>query len=358
MQVCGGHPQIGACRVSWETVPLEERMRAALVHRYQQSRGDYFFGLYATARQRILFELAEEIKRTEPNLTDHGPRHIADVMQTAGNLIGEHAFAHEGGRLTAADAYTLCMAILFHDVGNIFDRHGHEKRIGQVYGWVRQGQNPPGMERPLILRIAGAHTGKTRNGSPDTLADLQLSSSLEGVQVHEQEIAAILRFADELAEGPQRTSVFVREILGYPEESQIYHGYAAITSVHVDRGNSRIALTYNFNLQFSGVDAERLIRDTGELLKYTYTRVMKVEEERQYCRFHSDLLMPFRETWVQINFWVDDREALLDLQPLILSDKRVPGSPQMPIEARDAAYAVDTVCAKLKEQLEETAADA
>jgi hypothetical protein len=332
-------------------------MKAALVQKHQQAQGDHYFGLYTSARQRILVELAEEIKRTEPNLTDHGPRHIANVMERAGELIGEKAFVHEGGHLTAADAYILCMAILFHDVGNIFDRRGHEKRIGEVWAWVRAGQNAPRMERPLIVRIAGAHTGTTIRGSRDTLAGLEQSSSLDGVQVHEQELAAILRFADELAEGPQRTSSFVRDVLGYSADSEIHHRYADITSVHVDRGNSRIALTYNFDLQSSGVDTEKLISDTEELLQYTYVRVMKLEEERQYARFHSNLLVAFKETRVQINFWIDNRQTLVDLQPLTLSDKRVPGSPQRPIQEHDAAYAVETVCAKLKEELKEAAAD-
>ena len=344
--------------VTWVTVPLEERMKAALIHKHQQARGDYYFGLYTTAREKILFELAEEIKRTEPNLTDHGPRHIANVMEMASELIGEQAFVHEDGYLTAADAYTLCMAILFHDVGNIFTRREHEKRIGEVWGWVRKGQDPPRMERTLIVRIAGAHTGTTLRGSRDTLAELELSSNLDGVQVHEQELAAILRFADELAEGPQRTSSFVRDILGYPPESEIHHRYADITSVHVDRGNSRVALTYNFDLRSSGIDPEELINGTEELLRYTYTRVMKLDEERQYTRFHSNILVPFKETRVQINFWIDDRKTLVDLQPLTLSDKRVPGSPQAPIHNHDPAYAVETVCAKLKEALREAAADA
>lgn len=332
-------------------------MRAALIDKHQQARGDYYFGLYTSARERILFELAEEIKRTEPNLTDHGPRHVANVMEVAGELIGDQAFVHEGGYLTAADGYTLCTAILFHDVGNIFNRRGHEKRIGEVWAWVRNQQNPPRMEKPLIVRIAGAHTGTTLRGSRDTLAELDLSSNLDGVKVHEQELAAILRFADELAEGPQRTSSFVRDVLGYSPESEIHHRYADITSVHVDRGNSRIALTYNFDLQSSGVDPERLISQTEELLSYTYTRVMKLEEERQYTRFHSDLLVPFKETRVQINFWIDNRNTLVDLQPLTLSDKRVPGSPQRPIPEHDAAYAIETLCAKLKEALKEAAAD-
>lgn len=348
--------------MTWVTVPLEERMKGALIHKHQQAKADYYFGLYTSARERILFELAEEIKRTEPNLTDHGPRHIANVMEMASELLGEHAFVHEGGYLTAADAYILCMAILFHDVGNIFDRRGHEKRIAEVWAWVRANQNAPRMERTLIVRIAGAHTGTTPRGSRDTLADLELSSNLDGVQVHEQELAAILRFADELAEGPHRTSSFVREIQGYPPEAEIHHRYAAITSVHVDRGNSRIALTYEFDLRSSGVDADELILRTDELLRYTYTRIMKLDEERQYTRFHSNLLVPFKETRVQINFWIDDRNALVDLQPLTLSDKRIPGSPQRPIHEHDAAYAVETVCAKLRGALEdeerEAAADA
>lgn len=344
--------------MTWVTVPLEERMKAALIHKHQQARGDYYFGLYTSARERILFELAEEIKRTEPNLTDHGPRHIANVMEMAGELLGEKAFVHEGGHLTAADAYTLCTAILFHDVGNIFDRRGHEKRIAEVWTWVRRNHDPPRMERSLIVRIAGAHTGTTLRGSRDTLAELEMSSNLDGVQVHEQELAAILRFADELAEGPQRTSSFVRDILGYPPESQVHHRYADITSVYVDRGNSRIALTYHFDLRSSGVDSVEMIRRTEDLLRYTYTRIMKLDEERQYTRFHSNLLVPFKETRVQINFWIDDRNALVDLQPLTLSDKRVPGSPQRPIQEHDSAYAVETVCAKLMAALQEAQREA
>ena len=73
-------------------------------------------------------------------------------------------------------------------------------------------------------------------------------STWGGQLVRLRELAAVLRFADELAEGPQRTSEFMQEEGLYDSESQQFHDYANITNILIERQNSRIVITYEIDI--------------------------------------------------------------------------------------------------------------
>ena len=87
-------------------------------------------------------------------------------------------------------------------------------------------------EKEIIIRAAGAHCGEASDGTKDTLKELKSEVYFEQGKVRLREIATILRFADEMAEGPQRTSEFMRRTHRYAEKSQEFHDYAAGTRQH------------------------------------------------------------------------------------------------------------------------------
>ena len=60
-------------------------------------------------------------------LTDHGPKHIATVIRRASDLLCGDSF------LTPYESYILLLSIHFHDVGNVFGREKHEKKICLLY---------------------------------------------------------------------------------------------------------------------------------------------------------------------------------------------------------------------------------
>ncbi|MBV9158352.1 MAG: hypothetical protein JO097_18970, partial [Acidobacteriaceae bacterium] len=126
-------------------------------------------------------------------LTDHGPDHIKTVILRACELVSAR------GDLTPYEVYLLLVAIHLHDVGNIFGRETHElnseaviKELGTLLGEHR-------LEHRVIFEIAQAHGGSIA-GDKDKISRLPRSVALLGQDVRQQMLAAILRFADELAD--------------------------------------------------------------------------------------------------------------------------------------------------------------
>src|SRR5205823_8617134 len=130
-----------------------------------------------------------------------------------------------------------------------------------------------------------------------------------------------------LAEGPQRTSEFMRSKGLYTQDSRIYHDYASITHVRIDRGNERIVLAYEIEIADDDSWQDKL----RHLLGFVYRRVSKLDQERRYARFYSDLLSSFKSTWVTLNFHCKGQLLELNQPPLRIDDKVVPGDASKPL---------------------------
>jgi hypothetical protein len=326
---------------------MEQRMYDALLDQLGQERGSALKIGYITARTKLLTKVLPHVIVADPNMTDHSATHVADVMQNAERLIGPQALAKPDPPLSAADAYTLCLAILFHDAGMVYGRTGHQNRITEIYKWVQGDTQRPIQEQPLLHSIAGSHTGLTDSGSHDTIADVPPTMHFEGEPVQSQEVAAILRFADELAEGPHRTSTFMEEKLGLPCANKVYHHYSAITSARIDRPEGRIVLSYEIELNEKMTQRSKRFR---RLLDFTFRRVVKVDRERRYARSYSTLLAPFNRTEVTLNFW-QSGNLVYHLNRLELSDKTVLDRRAINLSDIDARYDVGSVATELDNAL-------
>ena len=145
--------------------------------------------------------------------------------------------------------YCLGMLILFHDVGNVFGREDHRNKVAEVFDQIRGDEPSLLHEKTLIVRATRAHTGTAQDGSRDTLKEVDEDEHLEGRRIRLRELAAVLRFADELAEGPQRTSDFMQRMQLYEPKSKKFHEYASSTNILIDRRNGRIILTYEIPIK-------------------------------------------------------------------------------------------------------------
>jgi hypothetical protein len=135
-------------------------------------------------------------------LTDHGEHHIRTVIARAADLI----FVGGKPKVSAYEVYLLLQAAHFHDVGNIFGRVAHEKRLSEVVAALGPllGEDVP--ERRAIQQIASAHGGVV-NGSKDTISKLPPVEPILGREVNFQALAATLRLADELADDSTSSTV-------------------------------------------------------------------------------------------------------------------------------------------------------
>jgi hypothetical protein len=278
----------------WNETRFEKHLKECLTAELGSEKATSMFSRFVAARDKVLYEI-RQIAAVEPNLSDHGPDHIAHVFENACTLISSNQTIH---RLSAIDLYVLAMVILFHDTGNLKGREDHQLNIDEIFDWARGTAADTRREKTLVLTAVRAHTGKTATGSRNTIEEVPISDHMDGQQVQLRSIAGLLRLADELAEGPQRTTDFFRTHIGVDETSESYHRYASCTHVSADRGNERIRLTYEIQAnELASVSA------LTKFLTFVFHRIAKLDEERRYARFYCSALLPFKQTDVVINFY-------------------------------------------------------
>ena len=218
-------------------------------------------------------------------LTDHGPRHIETVIERASWLLSEPPATYP--QLSAYEVYLLLLAIHFHDIGNIYGRSEHETRHAEVMRELDSLLGDEMVEKQAILKIARAHGGKI-NGSKDTISDLLPIDPVLGMDIRYQTLAAILRFADELADDSRRAARIAERLQLIPEGSEIFHAYArSLHSVRVRPGENRVDLRYWFvktdALRTFGKQTSKNEVSKVYLLDEIYQRTLKMHFERQYC---------------------------------------------------------------------------
>jgi hypothetical protein len=221
----------------------------------------------------------EDGEQVEPLwLTDHGPEHITTVMRQASALSGDSACC-----LNPYECYLLLIAAHFHDVGNIFGREGHERKITKVMGEMGPtilGEDT--LEKRQIRDIAMAHGGYYQAGDKDTISRLRY----DGPQ-HDQPriklLAALLRLADELADDRTRTNRFLLDNGLVNPESLLFHTYASrLHPVTVNRQEHSISMYFD-------VSSELLVKKFSKhgndvfLVDEIFSRTLKTYKEKLYC---------------------------------------------------------------------------
>lgn len=307
---------------------LEDAMIEALRRQYKPEKADAFQARYFAAKDKLFREILPWIRANEPSLSDHSERHIDNVLNNAYKLIFNEIEASKLSLstlgITGLDLYFLCQACLFHDVGNFYGRDGHNQSISQVinkaFSDLFDGEHK--REKKLIAEAGKAHTGKD---GTDTLIELfNKSEHIQGDHIHYCAIAAIVRFADELAEGPQRTSAFMQSEGMIDEGAKIYHEYASCTHIKIDSPNQRISIQYELNIE-TNIEADDSMEKIKNLLDMCYRRISKLDQERKYFNYYNNgFSRPIRETQIAFRFSKDEYDLNFKVEPLILKDLVIP----------------------------------
>ena len=218
-------------------------------------------------------------------LTDHGPKHIDTVIDRASFLLSYPKKLYP--QFTPYEIYILILAAHFHDVGNIFGRNEHETRSIEVMDELKDHLGDESVERRAILNIAKAHGGRV-NGDKDTIGNLPTEDYVLSKPVRYQALAALLRFADELADDSNRAARYPEKFNIIPEGSKVFHAYAkSLHSVVVDPRRRVIRLIYNIfrddALRTFGKATDNDTPDQVFLLDEIYERTLKMHFERIYC---------------------------------------------------------------------------
>jgi len=256
--------------------------------------------------------------------TDHSDKHFDLVVHYAGLMLGLKAanlddiaedVKSNKWILTPYEIYILLLSIRFHDVGNIYGREDHERMILKVineFSITHLLTNP--IKARKISQIGGAHGGKTRYGSKDTIGNLAETENFDGhiKDVKHKKIAAITRFADEICENRQRTGTVIESTI--PAHNMVYHKYAESIVGNYIEGKTLCMmlqvkhsnLTKKYSIYTKNDEGNEVLTE-ALLPEVTLDRLRKTELERRYCNRYLPELAQINEISVKIVILEDDK---------------------------------------------------
>ena len=201
--------------------------------------------------------------------TDHGDRHFDEVVKYAGLLLAnpesdeaQRSKVDEYQGFTPYEFYLLLCAIRLHDAGNIDGREEHEKRAASILGKYGGNIIHDTPEFELICAIAEAHGGKTFTGDKDTISLLPQDHTPVGATTcRPRQVAAMVRFADEVCEHRNRASLHHINSDTLPAENKLFQYYASSISGAVPDRKVK-----SFRLKIA-LDTQHLAKNTAPQIK-------------------------------------------------------------------------------------------
>ena len=239
-------------------------------------------------------------------LNDHGPSHVEKVIEKANQILTKNTM---GPELSEAECFILLCAIQIHDIGSIYGRNNHEKKTGEMLAEKSTNIITDKPELRVIENVAMVHGGKIK-GSKDTISKLPESETICDQEIRPRLLAAILRFADELADDLSRANTVALEMDLIGDSSKIFHVYSkALHTVKlspIENGlNHEVQLVYELQ-----VDDLREKYKYNKVEKYLldeiYDRTLKMERERRYCSKFLYSFIRIGKINVRINIYGED----------------------------------------------------
>lgn len=270
----------------WNETKIEKLFKAKIIEDKDKLLNyNKYLVNYELVKEYLCTHLYKNILIKEKDLTDHGADHIHNVLQNAYILIDEKSF-------TGIELYVLCMAILIHDIGNLNGRKGHEQTLKKYFN--KKIFNTIDNSHILITSlIASKHGGK----KCDAIGELS-DGNLDGFLINESKIASLLRFADEIAEGKQRTSdIFFKDYGLISQDSMIYHQYAKVLEGPIIENNY---IRLDFIIKLSEFD------DIEKLINEIFRRINKLNDERIYCSHYCDDIHRIKKIVINLTFYENE----------------------------------------------------
>lgn len=249
-------------------------------------------------------------------LNDHGVDHVKMVIERAGQLL----LTKSATPLSAYEVFMLLCAIHVHDVGNITGRADHERRNGGIVKELRTYLNHNQLEIETFRRIAELHGGKFE-GSIDKLSNINEFAEVNSTTIRFRALAAILKFADELADDHTRGNRRILESGKMPKGSEVYHKYSlALNTVRILPDESYVKLKYFLKVEDINRTWGKQTKDgiiDVYLLDEIYDRTKKMHRERVYCGRFTRGLVEIASISVEIEVYKDDADHGMKLKESI-----------------------------------------
>lgn len=231
-------------------------------------------------------------------LNDHGPKHIKTVENRALQLMKSQNL-----ELNPKEFFYLLNAIQIHDIGNIYGRTNHVTDVKAFLPEIKPILNVDDIELKYIRQIAEAHGGELADGDKDKISMLSPIVNTDNVEVRQQLIASILRFADELADEKTRCDRHGLENNLIPPSSEVFHAYSyCLDCTLIKHEHKTIELKFNIPKEFA-------VREFGKgtekihLIDEIYNRILKMHYERIYASRFWKGFIDLDRIWVKIEFY-------------------------------------------------------
>ena len=304
---------------------LEDWLQNPPVSAYPLKKRVDYYTHYKKLKDYLLTEVHDQVtlgaslKNPDILINDHGPDHIATVIERATRLVECTECS-----LSPLEVYFLLMSIQLHDVGNIFGRYDHELNAKNIMSEAEKLCGRDTVELKTINNIVETHGGEIRGVSDgkDKISFLNKDDNLLEDTIRTQAIASILRFADELADDKRRAFTTLLKNNSIPKKSEIFHAYAStLDSVIINHKDKAVELNFNIPKDFAVRTFGKIDEDVL-LLDEIYTRIMKMHVERIYCMRFLKGIIDIEKISVAINFY----------------DKYVDIFPQISFEITESGY--------------------
>lgn len=306
--------EIGAMSSAFETWIKKTQEKVAEISRNknEQERSEQLADLFV--EDPIIF------------LNRHDVTHTLKVQEKAKDILG----CFNELNITYYELYFLLCASVVHDIGNIFGRKGHERNIKAILDSECTDILPDSIERRVIARIARAHGGSI-SGNSDTISNLKESETINSQNIRERLLAAVLRFADELADDSTRANHAALKSDIITEASKIYHVYStALHTVEIRKNDINQSFEVVLAYEFDSKIAATLFGKAGQkkyLIDEIYERTLKMERERRYCIRYLRPYCPLERIKVQITITNANDEFLSYRITYTLEESGYPSTP-------------------------------
>ena len=243
-----------------------------------------------------------------PYFTDHGQAHIESVIQSASQILSKSLQnSLPNVVLTSLDLYIMLCAIIWHDIGMVFERSRHSDKVKDIVDKIRElGFPDPSVSR-LVLELVKAH--EERNGLIIPEREQDCTINTRTCTVFPRALAAIVRFADEISENRSRISQGLLRNGKIPKKNLIHWEYAnCLPASRADPYRERVVVTAEIEVdkaiamyccpeeykQYSSDDK------SISLIEYLVARLQKMNNERGYCAREFERYASIRKIEVRL----------------------------------------------------------
>jgi hypothetical protein len=253
-------------------------MPALRIEKALKASGGSFINKYRLMKDRLLGTEYEHWSVGFPEGNNHGKGHISRVLENLDHLLGDRPLQH----LDPYELFLAMMSILYHDIGLLQQRKGHEKISKELLEGDNQDAyiiNP--IDKEIIAAAVVSHSS-----SRDIADECKRFSSEEPIgeyKARPRVIAALVRLSDELDEDSRRADPILQQRLKLPPESKFFWLFCQrVRAVRPDLVSKRI----DINLAFEPQDTSEFGPVPGgtnrAFVAFSAEKLAKINQERAY----------------------------------------------------------------------------